>query len=173
MATLNQGALTSFHPLYLIRNISSPGEKPIPPKCALNCSVLRTQLWGLLHTAFCSCVLSYNEHHQHWHFNMYNESQLNVSSWFKDYFPQITISLEKPMLKAAITLKSLLEDNGVNLITEEDQLPHRNPAPKIWEGKEVSCVPACCSDEKGKERICFFFLRILEGFAFCPANAAK
>ena len=87
---------------------------------------------------------------------MYNESQLNVSSRFKDYFPQITISLEKPMLKAAITLKSLLEDNGVNLITEEDQLPHRNPAPKSEREKKCPVSQLAAVMRRGKKEFTFF-----------------
>lgn len=81
-------------------------------------------------------------------------------------FPHVTVSLEKNNITTAITLKSLLENNHSDLITEKDQLPQRNPEAKI-ERKEVACVSTCCSDERGvKNLLGFFFLEFWRALLF-------
>jgi NAD kinase len=69
--------MISFYPPYLIKNIFHAGRKEthIAPELALNCTMLR----ALLNIALNDSVLSYNEHHKHLHFNVYNGSQLNIS----------------------------------------------------------------------------------------------
>ena len=65
-------------------------------------------------------MLSYDEHHKHLHLNVHNESQLNVSSLFKDIFPPHYSLFGNTSVTTIITLKGLLVDNHMDLIIEKD-----------------------------------------------------
>lgn len=75
-------------------------------------------------------MLSYDEHHKHLHFYVHNESQLRVSSLFKDYFSPRYSLFGSTNVTTIITLKGLLANNHVDLITEKDKLHQMNPGPK-------------------------------------------
>lgn len=54
------------------------------------------------------------------------------------------------------TLEELLVDNHVDLITEKDKLPQRNPEPKTGEEKECSVSQLASGMGMGIEEIVLF-----------------
>lgn len=63
----------------------------------------------------------------------------------------------KTYVMAAITLKGLLADNSVNLITEEDQLPRRSHAPKSEREKEDPVSQLATVMRRRKKKFALFF----------------
>lgn len=115
--------------------------------------MLWAQLWALLNIALHSYVLSYKEHHKHLHFNVHNESQLSLSTLFQDHFPLHCSHLRKVNVTTVITLKGLLLDNHVDLITEKTSYLRRTQKQRLEREKNVLCLNLL---------FFFFFLRILE-----------
>jgi hypothetical protein len=112
-------------------------------------------------------VLSYNEHHKHLHFNVYNGSQLNIS-WvcLKTIFSLHYSLSGNTSITTVITLQGLLVNNHLDLITEKGKSSQRSP--------KQGLVSICFTEGRGTEEfILFCFLRIFKSFALGLASMIK